>query len=76
MQLHGTGGSQEQEEVLAILMSLRDDVLSMGTKQFPEATESLWVRMGEEPAVKAIAADLYELHTTDPLTAGEATIEI
>lgn len=72
MEQHGTGGSQEREELYDILWSLRPDVMDgseANMTAFPEATESLWDRLGGEEKIRPFCNDLYDLHASDPLTA-------
>merc|ERR1711998_105204 len=40
----------------------------MGTEKAAEGA-SLWERMGGEAVIRPMVADIYKLHTTDPLTA-------
>jgi alkane 1-monooxygenase len=74
MEKHQTGGPAEREEVYDILMSLRLDVMhgtenSTSAKPKPKPTQSLWERMGGESKIRPLCNELYEMHTTDPLTA-------
>jgi len=73
MERHKTGGSAERDEVYDILWSLRGDVMhgtDKNAKPVPqEDTRSLWERMGGEAAIRPLCGTLYELHSTDPLTA-------
>jgi len=73
MEKHKTGGAEEREEVLAILMSLKPDVMdgtnNAAKKESPAATKSLWDRMGGETQIRPLCNELYTMHSTDPLTA-------
>lgn len=71
MAKHNSGGPQEQEEVLAILMSLKPDVLQFGLKQFEaaDASSSLYDRMGKEEVIRPMCNELYDYHASDPITA-------
>merc|ERR1712217_114353 len=73
MERHQAGGTAEREEVYDILWSLRADVMTgtqKNAKPLPqEDSRSLWERMGGEEVVRPLCGTLYELHSTDPLTA-------
>jgi hemoglobin len=71
MEKHRSGDAQEKEEVLAILMSLKPDVLQLGLKNFPvpENDKSLYDRMGAEETIRPMCNELYDYHATDPISA-------
>jgi len=73
MEKHKTGGAAEREEVLGIMFSLKPDVME-GTKsqaktETPAPTATLYDRMGGEEKIRPLCAALYQMHSTDPLTA-------
>jgi hypothetical protein len=57
---HSSRLAQEKEEVLAILMSLKPDVLQIGLKKFPvpENDKSLYDRMGAEEIIRPMSNEL------------------
>lgn len=70
MEKHSAGGAAEREEVLSILNSLTDDVMSGGGATYaPAEGSTLYERMGGEAVIRPMCSDLYDLHASDPLTA-------
>jgi hemoglobin len=65
---HKSGDAHEKEDVLAILMSLKPDVLQFGLP-VPEDDKSQYDRMGAEETIRPMCNELYNSHATNLITA-------